>query len=580
MRPRSTMAALAAALLAVTACGGDDGDSTTESGDGDAPATTQSADAGDDAGDDGAGDDADDDAGDADTGDGADEAGDDADEPTDGDAGAAAGECTADRTGGSIVFGVPGQPNALDPISIAGSATTGGLELIQMYDVLLTYDPDTGQYEPHVAESFGSSDDFTVWTVTLRDGVSFGNGDPLNADAVVASFERFQENATGAYSALATRVAEVTAVDDLTVEFELAEPWSGFPFTLANTPGMIVNTAVADEAGEAFGTDPAGAGVGPYEVTRYASGEEVVLTAKDDYWGGPVCIEEISFVPLPSDSGRYEAFQTGEFDATWLRDPFVIGEAENDGVSGLVTFQNAQNVLLFNQTDDAGITTDPRFRRAVSMIIDPVAIAERTLEGRGNPTSALIGENSFYYQGLEGPQVDTDAAAELLDELRDEGWDGSVHLTCAVSSEDTALAIVAQLEAAGVEVDLELLPDFGVLFATVGLEKNFDVACWGLNIIDDGIWATLNNSLSSTSPSNYSGYGDDEMDAALDDLRVAETEEEVLALLETIQERWIETVPAIILNAGPNVTILSDEIQGVQQTGNSLVLFGDAYLEQ
>ena len=563
-------APLVAGLLLITACGSDDtSDSaateTTAVGDDSAPADTTADTTGDS-----------DDSVPADTtGDSDDTT---ADTTADSDEAAATGACTADLVGGSVTVGMSTQPGALDPAQVNGSPTTGGIEIIHIYDALMKYDPESGEYSPKVAESL-ESDDFSTWTLTLRDGVTFTNGAPLTADAVKASIERFGEVNTGPARNLVAQIATMNVVDESTLEFELVDPWSGFPYVLANTPGMIVDPAAVEAAGETFGTEPTAAGVGPYTVARFAPGEELVLEAKADYWGGPVCIEELRFVPLPEDNGRYEAFTSGEFQATWLRDPFAVAESESDGVAGISNLQNAQNVVLFNAGSD-GPGGDERIRRAVSMILDQDVIADRAFEGAGNPTSLLIGEQSRYYDAdVEGPVLDAAAGTALLDEAKADGWDGTMRLLCASSSEEVALTMEAQLEAAGMDIDLSFKPDSRELAGTVIGEKDFDAACWGLNILDDGLWATLHNSLSSESASNYGGYVDAGVDAALADLKVAGTEDEIKAALATMQERFNETAPVIILNAGTNRMLHIDELKGLQPTTNSLTLFEGAYLD-
>ena len=277
------------------------------------------------------------------------------------------GECTAERQGGSINIGLPVEPASFDPAFVAGSAATGTEPLNQLYDTLMQYDSETGQYSPRVAESLEPDDTFANWTLTLREGVTFGNGDPLTAEAVKASIERFTELSTGPAANLTGKITEIEVVDERTVIFHLDQPWAGFPHALAIQGGMIVNTALADAAGEGFGADPAGAGVGAYELESFAPGEEIVLSARDDYWDGPVCLETLRFVPQPVDATRFEAFQADDLDVTYLRDSRIVDAAEEE--SHLDYFVNAANVILLNAgmgapspTNDVNVRADCSWR--------------------------------------------------------------------------------------------------------------------------------------------------------------------------------------------------------------------------
>ena len=178
------------------------------------------------------------------------------------------GTCTADKVGGTLTYGSPSQPISLDPAKVTGTESTGVTAVAQIYDTLLELDPETNEYVGRIAESIEPNADFTEWTLTLRDGVKFGNGDPLDAAAVKASIERFSAVATSTYVNLTRKITAIDVVDPLTLKMTLDEAWSGFPITLALQPGMIVNTKVADALGDGFGADVTGAGAGAYELAH------------------------------------------------------------------------------------------------------------------------------------------------------------------------------------------------------------------------------------------------------------------------------------------------------------------------
>ena len=190
--------------------------------------------------------------------------------------------CTADRAGGTITMG----EYAMLPTFAPGQGmfgVRGAAESAAVYDRLMRWNPEASEYEPQLAESLESSDDYTVWTLKLRDGVTFSNGDPLTAEAVKASIARHQDQqinpddntvwtltlrdgvnfsngdpltaedvayTIGLHQDPETRsnamtdalqVEQTRVVDPLTVEFTLAEPWAGFPILLAGTAGQITD---------------------------------------------------------------------------------------------------------------------------------------------------------------------------------------------------------------------------------------------------------------------------------------------------------------------------------------------------
>src|SRR5918995_3914462 len=420
MRQRSRLLAVMMALLLVaSACGDDDGDDAADAADADSDTTT--APASDDEG------------------------------------------CTEDRVGGEVTMGTLTPTTSLDPTVALGSGSAGAIQLTALYDTLLRYEPDTGEFVPHVAESFESSDDLTEWTITLQECITFGNGDPLTTEAVRHSFERMQQ-ASVSSAQQANQIAEMEIVDDRTMVFHLSEPAGDFAYVLAEDAGNIVNPAVVEAMGpDAFGLDPAGAGVGPYEIERFAPNEEVVMTAKDDYWGGPVCIQTLRFVFVAGGQASYDAFQNDELDMAFITEAPVVARAKDDGVTGYGNVAGAHQNLYMNQgIAGEAVTSDLRVREALAHALDLDTLNERVADGEGIPTSLLLPPDSpIGAEGAEEIEHDPDLATELIDEYKAEtGWDGSIRLLSSDTPEgqEMTITIEAMLEAVGLEVTVENVP--------------------------------------------------------------------------------------------------------------------------
>lgn len=502
------------------------------------------------------------------------------DEPADDDEMAA--ECTADLAGGSLTMGTFSQPPGLDPTVANGAASTGGNEILAFYDALLRFDAETGEFSPHVAESVVPSEDFGTWTVTLRPGITFGNGDPLDAAAVKASFERFGgETVRVPVRSLTALAAEVNVIDDLTVEFVLSQPWANFQSILSAGPGMIVNVAVVEERGEDFALNPAGAGVGPFEFEDFVVGERITLVAKDDYWGGPVCIEELTFVPTATATAAYESFIQDEFDVTFLRDPNTLARAADDGFTGLSEFQNVSDSLVINQgvRDSDPITADVRLRRAMHHAVDLDQVNQRAFDGVATMTTAIFSERSRFYQGVEPLPYDPDEARALVQAVKDEtGWDGTLGLICETDREELAIALKAQFDAVGFNIELDIVPTIGDLIQKVIVDADFEVSCFGANILDSEPWPGLSNFVSGR-PSNYGGHSNPDYDALIDQYRLTPDFEGQVEVLGEIQRAWNDSAPMLALTHTPQTTLVHDNVHGVSLTTNALLFFDNAYLD-
>jgi peptide/nickel transport system substrate-binding protein len=500
--------------------------------------------------------------------------------------GSSAGECTEDLAGGELTFGAMAETRGLDPAVGSPRGTQSGTEMTALYDTLVRYDNESGEFEPHLAESLEPSDDLTEWTLTLRDGVRFGNGEPLDAAAVEFTVNRhLAEDTLSSLGPTVAIIETMEVVDDRTITFRLSAPWGEFPALLAGSVGMVVDPGTVEARGaDAFASDPTGAGAGPYELVRYAPGEELVLEAKDDYWDGPVCIEQLRFVTIAGAEGTYEAFRNGELDVAMLRSPDVLAQATDDGVPTFTSLAHGGGMIMINNgargVDRPG--ADVRVRQAIAHALDVDLIDERVRGGLGMPTSALVHEDSVLSTGVEGPAHDPERAEELVDEVKAEtGWDGSLHFVCSNTPESEELAITVQglLTAVGFQVELDnsrTTDDFASLITDTA---DYDIACHSLSLTDAAPWTRLFRRIGDgDSPSSSIGYVDPDMDEALDALMAAGSVDERRDAMAQVQEVWNETVPSAPYEAIPESVIWQDDVEGLQFSQDALVLFDDAHV--
>lgn len=498
----------------------------------------------------------------------------------DGSGGGAA--CTEARAGGTVSMGVYSEIQGLDPLGPPDKASNGGSELAAIFDTLVMWDAETGAWHPQVAESLEASPDGTTWTLKLRPNIRFGNGDPLTTQAVAYTIALHQSDANKQTTkALAQMIQQVQIVDDLTMTLTLTKPWGDFPYILSSDIGMVVNPAVYQSmTPQEFALHPNGAGVGAFEVAAYTPGDALVLQAKDDYWGGPVCIDELRFVAIKGASATREAFDVGEIQVAFLREPLVIGQARADGVEGLSNYQNLGEMLLFNTA--RGPLADVRLRQAVAAAIDVGQVDERVNEGTAPAANTIISpDDELLDPGVDGPAVDPARAAQLVQEVKSTtDWDGKLRFVCdnAPVRVEEALVIEAQLERAGFDVELANSQPVSDTVKQVITDKNFDMACWGLTPAQN-LWPTFDRYFRSGSSGNVGGFADPTVDAALDDLLRAATPEQTRAALADLQTAWNTSVPAAPLWAVEEFVAIAPELQGVVLDRTTIVRFEHAYLE-
>lgn len=497
--------------------------------------------------------------------------------PSDDSVAGTSGEtCTEDRAGGDLTISEGLFARGLDPLVNLGTASAGGIPITAMYDTLLRFNPQTGEYEPFIAESVVGNEDSTEWTVTLRDGVTFSNGDPLNAEAVKFSLERMRSG-TGSASNVSQLISEVEVIDDLSLVVRLSEPWGSFRYALSEETGMVLNpNVVAEMPPEEFNVaPPEGAGAGPYVLESFTPDEAIVLRARDDYWGGPVCIDTLTFVPIVGGKAKWDAYRSGEIDLAFITDPRVIADMQAEGAPMFGIRGGLGRMLTLNVQDEE--LQDLRIRQAIQYAIDYETLNQRVYEGHAGAASSIMPPESPIYGG-PGLGYDLDEAIRLVEEAKADGWDGTLEFVSpnAPDETETALAVAAMLQAVGIEATPELFPP-SESTNRILVERNYQMGLYGPATFEESV---VNDVLQfrGGSPSNPSGVADPGMDEAINEVIRATDREQARAAMEDWQVTWNEVLPAVNLFMVDWFVVLPDGLDGVIWARDMVPMFNQAFL--
>ncbi|WP_305094514.1 ABC transporter substrate-binding protein [Prescottella sp. R16] len=475
-------------------------------------------------------------------------------------------------TGGVLRFGAFSLPGSFDPARTVPSGSTGGTELAAVYDLLVRYEAETGTYEPQLAQDLRVDDTGTAWTLTLRNGVTFSNGEPVDAAAVVGSIDRFVSNKGTDSQLWARTVQSTTATAPDTVVFELAEPWEQFPVMLATGAGMIV--APAGYAGPEF--TPIGAG--PFVLDRLAPGHEIVLTRRDDYWGGRPNLDEIRVTAPSGGQMQVDMFHAGELDMVYVYEEEVAKTFRDEDLPGYLQITNAGSAILVNNAEGRP-GADVRVRQALQRAIDPALVDSRAQAGLGRPGTALFQPTSRWATDQPANRFDPDAARELLSQAKSDGYDGRITFVTRQTPEaqSRALALQALLDAVGFDTTIEYVTDITESIRRVNVNRDYDIAQTGFNIRDDVPLLKLYQVFHSASSSNASNYADPQMDRLLGQLQSARGDEETRNVIADIEQLTTETVPAIPLAAQDNMVVWAPDVHGVKHSFAEIMLLDDAW---
>ncbi|MDJ0362585.1 ABC transporter substrate-binding protein [Rhodococcus sp. H29-C3] len=476
-------------------------------------------------------------------------------------------------SGGTLSFGSLALPATLDPARTMATGSTGGTEMAAIYDVLVRFDGQGGEFEPQLAEDLTASEDGKTWTLTLRDGVTFSNGESLDAEAVRWSIDRYVANRGPDSQLWKNAVSSISAPDDSTVIFELSSPWATFPNMLAMGPGMIV----AAQSDQAENFTPIGAG--PFVLESNKPNEQIQLERREGYWGGDAKLDGVRFLPSAGGQQQLDMFNTGQLEMFFTVEAGIVADVVGAGNPGYLNVMNAGNDVLINNAEGRP-GSDLRVRQALIKAVDPVAFDERTQDGIGRPSVALFSEASRWNTGAPASKYDPEGARSLLEEAKADGYDGKITFTTrqAPEAQARALAIQAMLNAVGFDAEVEFLNSTSDIIRVINVEKNYDLGQSALSIRDSAPFLKLYSVFHSGSTGNASGYSNPEMDELLGTLQKAGTQEEIQSAIDDIESLATETVPTLPLAAQDNLVVWQPEVQGASHSFADIMLLDEVWL--
>ena len=306
-------------------------------------------------------------------------------------------------------------PTWFDPAETPGIITPF-MVLYALHDALVK--PMPGQpMAASLAESWSASEDALVYDFVLRDGIKFHNGDPVTAEDVKFSFERYRG---ASHDMLKARTAAIEIADPRHVRFRLKEPWPDFLtfYGSATGAGWIVPKKYVEKVGE-DGFKKAPIGAGPYKFVSFNPGIELVLEAFDGYWRKPASVLRVVIKAIPDESTRLAALKNGEVDiAYWISGELAADLQKTPGLTlKAAVVQTPWWVYFPEQWDPKSPWHDARMRRAVDLAIDRNGINQAMTFGYCKLTgNAFVPANFDYYWQPPEPIYDVAKAKQLLAE--------------------------------------------------------------------------------------------------------------------------------------------------------------------
>jgi peptide/nickel transport system substrate-binding protein len=488
------------------------------------------------------------------------------------------------KQGGIFIWGRSGDATLLDPADVTDGESV--MVVTNLFDTLVAFKRGSTEIEPSLATEWTPSPDKLVWTFTLREGVTFHDGSPLDAEAVVFSFERQRDPAHPARRGTSTfsyyqnnfkALEKVEAVDARTVRFTLREPYAPFLPALALFNCSIVSPkAFASEGKDAegryaynFAQKPVGSG--PFAFEKWEKDEHITLRANKEYWNGAPHIDKLIFKPIIDAQTRLKELESGTIhgmENPELRDLEIIRKNKDLRLLG----SPGINVCYLAMHTGKKPFDDARVRQAVAFAIDKRRIIKAAYNSMAEPAVTMC------------PKTMAGFDKDLIDRTRDvarakrllasagyaDGFKTSLSYpasqrTYLPDPPTTAIQIQADLKEIGIEVDLKKREWSALVKETQNGEHEMCLMGWMADIFDPDnfLYVLLDkeNAVEGTA-NNLSFYKGERVHELLIEAQRTYDWHRRERLYKQAQEILLEEAPTVPLATVPDFRVVRSDVRG------------------
>lgn len=386
------------------------------------------------------------------------------------------------KQGGTLVFGIDALTGNSDPGIFA---TFGDWMAIDCMARGLTHiDYHTTEVKPALAENWEISSDQRIYRFTLREGLTFHDGNPVTAEDCRRSFMRLMDEndpsrPPGTYAIAelgGANVQKVQAVDDRTFEIQLGVPDVAFIARLSNPNGVILSAAAIDERGKKIGNNLVAAG--PFKFVESTPGQKVTLEAFDGYWEGRPPLDRLVLQVLPDPQALTSALQSGQVQASNFVAHSNVPQLQAN--EQLRTYEPKPYIDIFLQMNvGVPLLSDLKVRQAINLALDREAVVREAFFGLAQTPAYMIAPPELGYdESLKDLSTqDMERAKQLLSEA------GAVGKTVSVIHQNLLFwpkvgqIVNSNLKELGLKVETQFL-DSGTFSARQFDPKGHEMSTW------------------------------------------------------------------------------------------------------
>ena len=447
----------------------------------------------------------------------------------------------------TLRIGLAEDPDILDPTM--ARTFVGRIVFAGLCDKLFYLDEKLN-IGPQLATSYKWSADNKSLEIKLRDGVTFHDGEKLDAAAVKYNLERHKNMKGSNRRGELAVVSSVDAVDASSVRINLAAPFAPLLAVLTDRAGMMVSPKAAEAAGDKFGAKPVCSG--PFRFVERIAQDRIVLERFPNYWNkGEIHFERIVYQPIVDATVRLANLRSGQLDFIERVAPSDIAQLRNDNrfrIAKIVEIGYQGITINVGKSDLAQknpLGKDPRVREALELSLDRDAIVKVAMEGEAQPGNQWVAPtNRFYGKSAPIPKRNVERAKQLLKEAGVPNPSFTLMTPTTSDAQRIAQIVQAMAKEAGFDVKIH-----STEFATslnLADKGQFEayVLAWSGRADPDG---NLHTMLACKGPTNYAGYCKEDVEKLIDESRTSLDATRRIAAYDKIAQAVQKDRPIIYL---------------------------------
>jgi len=483
-----------------------------------------------------------------------------------------AGAATAQTT---LRIGLAEDPDVLDPT--LARTFVGRIVFNSLCDKLFDLDEKLN-IVPQLATSYTWSADHKALTIKLRQGVTFHDGEKLDAAAVKFNLERHKTMQGSNRRGELAPVTSVDVVDAQTVRLNLAAPFAPLLAVLTDRAGMMVSPKAAQAAGDKFGAKPVCSG--PFKFVERVAQDRIVLERFPNYWNkGAIHFDRVVYQPIVDASVRLANLRSGQLDFIERMAPSDVPGLKGDSrfkISRIVEIGYQGITINIGKSDQAQknpLGRDPRVREAFELSLDRKAITQVAMDGEAEVGNQWVAPNNpWYAKNVPVPQRDVAKAKALLAAAGVPNPSFTLMTPTTSDAQKIAQVVQAMAKEAGFDVKVQSTEFSTSLDLADKGQYDAYMLAWSGRADPDG---NLYSFHACKQPLNYAGYCKPEVDELINRSRATTDPAARLKLFEQIEAHVAKDRPIVYLFHRHWLWAYSAKLSGLRTVPDGLVRVQD-----